>query len=64
MPWIDEKTFVLRVKDIEKMKSFLESFGLVFVREKHGDGPEHYACESGGKVLEIYPRKGRQSLTW
>ena len=60
MPWYDEKTFVLRVEDIEKMKTFMESFGLTFVLEQHGDGPEHYACECEGKVLEIYPRKNRR----
>jgi lactoylglutathione lyase len=55
MPWHDENTFVIRTGDIEVIKEFLESFGLTFVLEKHGNGPEHYACESGGKVLEIYP---------
>lgn len=57
MPWYDEKTFVLAVDDIERMKAFLEQFGLVFVHEKHGDGPEHYSCERNGKVLEIYPKR-------
>lgn len=55
MPWYDENTFVITTPDIEAMKKFMESFGLTFVREKHGNGPEHYACESDGKVLEIYP---------
>jgi hypothetical protein len=56
MPWYDEKTFVLRVDDIEKMRAFLEALGLTFVREKHGSGPEHYSCERNGRVLEIYPK--------
>lgn len=55
MPWYDENTFVIKTDDIEVVKEFLEDFGLTFVREKHGDGPEHYACVSGNKVLEIYP---------
>ena len=57
MPWYDENTFVIKTDDIEVMKEFLESFGLTFVLEKHGDGPEHYAAESGGKVIEIYPTR-------
>ena len=59
MPWYDENTFVLRVEDIEGMKVFLETFGLSFMPEKHGDGPDHYSCECEGKVLEIYPRRRR-----
>jgi len=59
MPWYDENTFVVRTDDIEVMREFFENFGLSFVLEKHGDGPEHYACECEGKVLEIYPRKTR-----
>lgn len=55
MPWYDENTFVIRTRDIESMREFLETFGLTFVLEKHGSGPEHYACEIEGKVLEIYP---------
>lgn len=57
MPWYDENTFVIKTDNIEAVKEFLEDFGLAFVLEKHGDGPEHYACETEGKVLEIYPSK-------
>ena len=56
MTWYDENTFYIRVYDIERMRSFLEHFGLSFVLEKHGDGPEHYSCVKDGKVLEIYPK--------
>ena len=61
MPWYDENTFVLRVTDIEQMKTFLECFGLSFVHEQHGDGPMHYSCVAEDKVFEIYPRKPRQA---
>lgn len=40
---------------IEKMKLFSERLGLEFVPEKHGNGPEHFACAYDGSVLEIYP---------
>jgi len=64
MPWHDENTFVIRVPDIEMMREYMEeTYGLVFVREKHGNGPEHYACEIHGKVIEIYPTKCRRSTS-
>jgi catechol 2,3-dioxygenase-like lactoylglutathione lyase family enzyme len=47
---------VLYVADIEASRGFYELLGLEFVREKHGDGPVHYAAElPGGMVLELYP---------
>ena len=46
---------VLRTSEIQKTKEFFESLGMVFVEEKHGNGPTHWAYEKDGKVLEIYP---------
>jgi catechol 2,3-dioxygenase-like lactoylglutathione lyase family enzyme len=46
---------VLRCKDIEVTRRFYEQLGLSFVEEKHGTRPQHYAWESGGFVLELYP---------
>jgi hypothetical protein len=40
--WYDEKTLILRAKDMEQM-------GLKFVSEKHGAGPVHYSCQIPGK---------------
>lgn len=48
---------VLRNEDKEKLLEFFQGLGLQFVIEKHGDGPEHYACEYNGYVLELYPRR-------
>lgn len=56
MPWYGESTYVLYVADVERMKTFFEALGLVFKKEQHGAGPEHYACERDGRVLEIYPK--------
>ena len=54
--WYGLDTFVVTCADIDRAKDFLEeNFGLVFIKEQHKGGPEHYACERGGKVLEIYP---------
>ena len=46
---------VLRCKDIDITRRFYEQLGLAFVEEKHGTGPQHYAWERGGFVLELYP---------
>lgn len=49
---------VIRCKDIEVSKEFYEKIGLVFVKEKHGNGPVHYSSEHEGSVFELYPNKG------
>jgi len=41
--------------DTAVTRQFYETFGLVFVEEKHGTGPTHYACDFIGMVFEIYP---------
>lgn len=46
---------VLRCKDIEVTRRFYEKLGVDFVEEKHGAGPQHYASEIAGVVLELYP---------
>jgi catechol 2,3-dioxygenase-like lactoylglutathione lyase family enzyme len=52
-------TLVLYAPDPERTKAFYEAIGLPFVREQHGGGPVHYACDFHGHfVLEIYPMSG------
>ena len=46
---------VLRCKDAQRTRRFYEQLGLVFVEEKHGSGPQHYAWQCDGFVLELYP---------
>lgn len=59
--WYDENTLVIKTKNIDKIRDFLSFFGLKFISEKHGDGPEHYSCTSpDGKVLEIYPTRDQK----
>jgi lactoylglutathione lyase len=48
---------VLRCKDVEVTRLFYERLGMVFTKEKHAKGPEHYASNSSGFVLELYPAK-------
>lgn len=49
---------VIKVRDIERARTFYELLGLQFTSEKHGSGPEHYAATlRGGTVFEIYPSR-------
>lgn len=51
---------VLRCADIQLSKAFYENLGLSFDKEKHGNGPEHYAtCMNDGLVIELYPATER-----
>jgi lactoylglutathione lyase len=47
---------VLRSTDLDRAARFYGLLGLAFVRERHGSGPEHLACQLGTAVLEIYPQ--------
>jgi hypothetical protein len=58
MPFFNNNDDVFIVYgEVERLKGFFEGLGLKFVLEKHGDGPEHFSCQVGEKVLEIYPKK-------
>jgi catechol 2,3-dioxygenase-like lactoylglutathione lyase family enzyme len=46
---------VIRSPDIDKAAAFYQVLGLNLVKHAHGSGPEHYACEMGKCVFEIYP---------
>ena len=52
-----QTVLVIKTHKVEKAVEFFTAFGMSFVKEKHGKGPEHYACEIDGKVFEIYPAK-------
>ena len=51
---------VIRCKNIDVSKEFYEELGLSFVKEKHGNGPEHYSSEHEDCVFELYPNKGEE----
>jgi predicted enzyme related to lactoylglutathione lyase len=40
---------------MERSLQFYKLLGLDFTPHRHGNGPEHYACELGKLVFEIYP---------
>jgi lactoylglutathione lyase len=47
---------VLRTSRLEDLRRFYSDLGAKFQREKHGNGPEHYAATiSDDLVLELYP---------
>jgi lactoylglutathione lyase len=48
---------VIRCKDIEKSREFYERLGMVFMKEKHGAGLEHYSAQCEGSVFELYQNK-------
>jgi lactoylglutathione lyase len=46
---------VIQSRDLEAARRFYDCLGLVFQREQHGNGPEHYAAQVGTTVFELYP---------
>jgi len=47
---------VLRTPRLEDMRKFYAALGACFQRERHGNGPEHYAAFLGNDLLlELYP---------
>jgi catechol 2,3-dioxygenase-like lactoylglutathione lyase family enzyme len=46
---------VLRCTDMDRCRAFYECFGYRFEKHAHGTGPQHYAAEDAGNVLELYP---------
>src|SRR5262249_22615390 len=55
--------FVLRAPDIESAQRFYALLGLSFTKHAHGSGPLHYAADSNGFILEIYPQTEADSPT-
>lgn len=55
---------VIRSPNIDRAVTFYQGLGLVFIKHAHGAGPEHYTCDAGDLVFEIYPlREGEASTT-
>jgi catechol 2,3-dioxygenase-like lactoylglutathione lyase family enzyme len=47
---------VIYTKRLNECRDFYSKLGLVFVRERHDTGPEHFAATlPGGMVIELYP---------
>ena len=54
---------VIRSPDIDRAVLFYRNLGLQFTKHAHGSGPEHYSCEGGGLVFEIYPLRPTDAPT-
>jgi lactoylglutathione lyase len=46
---------VIRSPNPDRAIFFYQLLGLEFVKHRHGQGVEHYTCEMGPIVFEIYP---------
>jgi hypothetical protein len=50
---------VIYTERLDAVRDFYAGLGISFGRERHGDGPEHYAAVLGPAVLELYPAGAR-----
>jgi lactoylglutathione lyase len=62
-PKAELNLIVIRSADIEHAADFYKRLGLSLTCHRHGSGPEHYACESGPVVFEIYPLTNETEAT-
>ena len=54
---------VIRASNVEQATAFYRLLGLDFVKHRHGNGLEHFACDLGTVVFEIYPRTSEAGST-
>lgn len=52
---ISLQLFVLKTKELHRLKAQYELLGLSFEYHQHGKGPFHYASKINSIVFEIYP---------
>src|SRR5262245_19656224 len=48
---------VICASELERSRQFYAALGLRFTKEQHCSGPEHYACDLGSMVFELYPKQ-------
>src|SRR5436309_889163 len=53
---------VLKTLQLERLQAFYSALGIVFVEERHGNGPLHYSGTIGDLVLELYPLPASAAL--
>jgi hypothetical protein len=51
----EAQLLVLKTGELARLREFYSALGIVFVEEKHGNGPTHFAGRVGDLVLELYP---------
>lgn len=55
------KLLVLKTKQLDAMREFYGLLGIEFTAERHGNGPLHFAGQTGECVFEIYPLVDRET---
>jgi lactoylglutathione lyase len=53
---------VIRSEEPARAVGFYELLGLHFQEEQHGKGPVHWAAQSVGLVMEIYPARSSDEV--
>jgi hypothetical protein len=55
MAGVTLKLLVLKTPQVDRLRDFYQAIGIRLVKEKHGNGPVHYAGQVGDAILEVYP---------
>ena len=53
------KYLVIKCNDLKKSKAFYEAIGFHPIKEKHGNGVEHYSFALNDFIIELYPSNKR-----
>ncbi|PQO38535.1 VOC family protein [Blastopirellula marina] len=53
---------ILRSLDLDQLCRSYQMFGLAWVRERHGKGPEHFSTTIDDFVLELYPARSAEHV--
>ncbi|MBP7280126.1 MAG: hypothetical protein KBA66_01020 [Leptospiraceae bacterium] len=53
------KYLVIKCNDLKKSKAFYEAIGFHPIKEKHGNGVEHYSFAINDFIIELYPSTKR-----
>ena len=48
---------VLKTRQVEQLRLFIQALGIELKEEQHGKGPIHFAGRVDGVVIEVYPLK-------
>ncbi len=55
---------VIRASNLKRAVAFYRLLGLDFIKHRHGNGLEHFACDLGTVVFEIYPRTSEADIAF
>jgi lactoylglutathione lyase len=52
---------VLKTRQVEQLRLFIQTLGIELKEEQHGKGPIHFAGRAGGTVIEVYPLRDKDT---